>query len=67
MNYLLVRHNHPPVVIHEEDRKAYYDALEAWDTDQQLGVMCAFLKGQVVKTWEKQVARWEKKQERDAR
>lgn len=67
MNYLLVRYNHPPVVIHEEDRKAYYDALEAWDTDQQLGVMCAFLKGQVVKTWEKQVARWEKKQERDAR
>lgn len=67
MNYLLVRHGHPPVVIHEEDRKAYYDALEAWDVDQKLDVMDSFLKEQIVKTWEKQVARWEKKQERDAR
>lgn len=28
MNYFLVMHNHPPVIIHEEDRKAYYEALE---------------------------------------
>lgn len=65
MNYLLVRQDHPPVVIHEEDRKAYYDALEAWDTDQQLDVMRVFLKEQIVKTWEKQVARWEKKREKE--
>lgn len=36
MNYFLVLHNHPPIVIHEEDRKAYYAALEAWDTNQEL-------------------------------
>lgn len=29
MNYFLVLHDHPPIVIHEEDRKAYYAALEA--------------------------------------
>lgn len=62
MNYLLVLHNHPPIIIHEEDRKSYYDALEAWDTSQKLEPMCAFLKEQTAKTWEKQIARAEKKQ-----
>ena len=36
MNYLLVLNGHPPIIIHEEDRKGYYDALEAWDTRQEL-------------------------------
>ncbi len=31
MNYLLALHNHPPLIIHQEDRKAYFEALEAWD------------------------------------
>lgn len=60
MNYLLVLHNHPPIVIHEEDRKAYYEALEAWDTAQQLDPLRAFLREQTAKTWEKQIARAEK-------
>ena len=57
MNYLLVLHDHPPIVIHEEDRKEYYAALEAWDTAQQLEPLIAFLKEQTVKTWAKQLAR----------
>ena len=57
MNYLLVLHNHPPIVIHEEDRKQYYKALEAWDEKQELEPMKKFLKDQVVKTWEKQYER----------
>lgn len=60
MNYLLVLHNHPPIVIHEEDRKAYYEALEAWDTEQQLDPLLSFLRQQTAKTWEKQIARAEK-------
>lgn len=60
MNYLLVLHNHPPIVIHEEDRKAYYEALEAWDTAQQLDPLRSFLHEQTAKTWEKQIARAEK-------
>ena len=54
MNYLLVLHGHPPIVIHEEDRNEYYDALEAWDKSQLLEPMCVFLRQQAVKTWEKQ-------------
>ena len=60
MNYLLVMHNHPPITIHEEDRKTYYDALETWDTAQDLEPMLCFLKEQTAKTWEKQIAKAEK-------
>lgn len=62
MNYFLVLHGHPPIIIHEEDRKAYYTALEAWDTDQQLELLIKFLKEQTVKTWAKQIERVEKKE-----
>lgn len=59
MNYLLVLHDHPPVTIHEEDRKDYYHALEAWDTNQDLEPLRAFLQSQTEKTWEKQLIRTE--------
>ena len=55
MNYLLVRHNHPPIIIHEEDRKQYYDALEQWDREQNLEPMLNLLKEQTIRTWEKQI------------
>ena len=61
MNYLLVMHNHPPVTIHEEDRKEYYEALEAWDRDQDLKPLRAFLQSQTEKTWEKQIQRAQRK------
>ena len=55
MNYLLVMLGHPPIVVHEEDRKEYYAALEAWDTKQNLKVMISFLRSQTMKTWRKRV------------
>lgn len=61
MNYLLVINGHPPIIIHEEDKKTYYDALESWDTNQDIIPMCEFLKEQTAKTWEKQIERSEKK------
>lgn len=61
MNYFLVMHAHPPIIIHEEDKKDYYTALEAWDSSQNLTPLCSFLREQTAKTWEKQVARAEKK------
>ena len=65
MNYLLLLLDHPPVIIHEEDRKEYYAALEAWDTDQDLDRMKEFLQEQTVKTWEKQLAKNERKHEKE--
>ena len=55
MNYFLLIKNHPPILIHEEDRKEYYEALEAWDERQDLEAMVEFLKDQTAKTWEKQI------------
>ena len=55
MNYYLLLHGHPPVIIHEEDRKGYYDALETWDERQELEPLIAFLEEQTVKTWKKQI------------
>lgn len=57
MNYFLVLHNHPPIIIHEEDRKGYYESLEAWDARQDLEPLLIFLQEQTAKTWEKQVKR----------
>ena len=59
MNYLLVLHRHPPIIIHEEDRKEYFAALETWDARQELVPLREFLKWQTEKTWEKQVTRME--------
>lgn len=55
MNYLLISCGHPPIIIHEEDRKGYYDALEAFDVKSELIPLIDFLKGQLVKTWGKSV------------
>ena len=61
MNYFLVQHNHPPIIIHEEDRRAYYEALEAWDSVQELEPLRDFLRCETEKTWEKQIARAERR------
>ena len=51
MNYLLLLHDHPPVIIHEEDREKYYAALEEWEEREELAPLIKFLKEQVAKTW----------------
>lgn len=60
MNYFLVLHAHPPIIIHEEDRRTYFTALEAWDRSQDLNPLRILLREQTVKTWEKQRKRWER-------
>ena len=57
MNYFLLLHDHPPIIIHEEDRKDYYAALEAWDGQQELKPLINYLREQTAKTWEKQTQR----------
>lgn len=59
MNYFLIIHEHPPITIHEEDRRDYFAALEAWDARQELDPFLNFLREQTVKTWAKQIARTE--------
>ena len=61
MNYFLLLHDHPPIIIHEEDRADYYAALEAWDERQELSPLVDFLKAQTAKTWQKQIERAERR------
>lgn len=63
MNYLLLLYGHPPIIIHEEDRKGYYAALEAWDQRQALEPLTEYLREQTAKTWEKQIRRSEKRRQ----
>jgi Fic family protein len=65
MNYILLLHGHPPVIIHEEDRKGYYSALEAWDERQELDPLIEYLQEQTAKTWEKQIQRSEKQRQQE--
>lgn len=64
MNYLLVLHGHPPIIIHQEDRREYYEALEAWDARQELEPLLAFLRAQTEKTWAKQIERMEQRRDK---
>lgn len=51
MNYYLMIHDVPPVVIFEEDREAYFMALAVFDRTEELSGFVSFLKDEMVKTW----------------
>lgn len=57
MNYYLMTHDHPPLIVYDEDKAAYYSALEAYDTDEDLESMHTFLTEQLLKTWDKTLQR----------
>ena len=57
MNYYLMIQGHPPIVIHDEHKKAYYAALESYDRDEDLEPMHAFLQSETCSTWEKTLHR----------
>ena len=41
LNYRLMINDYPPMIIYEEDRRAYYDALQAYDEQEDLN--CRFV------------------------
>ena len=52
-NYLLVSYDHPPIIVFEEDRMAYYGAMQVWDDEGDLDPMLDLLRAEAVKTWRK--------------
>ena len=52
-NYMLILSNHPPMIIFNEDKKEYYDALSEWDEKQSITKMLDFYKKELEKTWGK--------------
>ena len=57
LNYYLMIHNHPPIIIYDDNKHAYYDALAHYDKDEELEPMRLFLKQQTERTWEKTLER----------
>ncbi len=57
LNYYLLTHGHPPLIIHDEDKGAYYDALETFDAREDLTPLLDVLKHETVKTWEATLTR----------
>lgn len=55
MNYYLIRHNYPPVVIFNEDKETYYLALEVFNRTNKLDGFVKFLQEQMIKTWETKI------------
>lgn len=51
LNYFLMTHRHPPLIVHEEDRSIYYDCLRAYDKEERIDLMNDFLIFSVEKTW----------------
>ena len=51
LNYWLMINDYPPMIIYEEDRRAYYDALQAYDEQENLDLLTEFFEEQTVKTW----------------
>lgn len=51
LNYLLMSNNCPPIVISDEDKTIYYEALEVFNDSQDIDLMFSFLDEQSYKTW----------------
>lgn len=51
LNYILLTNGLPPVIIFEEDKKLYYEALTIFDHTDRLDGFSAFIREQMVKTW----------------
>lgn len=55
LNYYLMINDHPPMIIYNEDKADYYNALEKYDSEEELVPLYNFLKYEVEKTWSKQL------------
>ena len=61
MNYFLMIHKHPPIIVYDEDREEYYEALEHYSEGEDLEPLFAFFEQQLKKTWAKPLERHEKR------
>ena len=67
LNYFLMTHGHPPLVVYDEDKGAYYSALQTYDEAEEIAPLADFLREQTVKTWEKTLSLAEGEQQEPRR
>lgn len=51
LNYFLMLHDHPPLIVYEEDKQKYYAALLRFDEEEELDSLYEFMREQCEKTW----------------
>ncbi len=56
MNYYLMTHAHPPLIIYNEDKNIYYECLQKYDEAEELNPLYEFLVYETEKTWKKALA-----------
>jgi Fic family protein len=54
LNYFLMTHDHPPMVIYDEDKFLYFECLQKYDEDEEIAPLEAFFKYETEKTWTNQ-------------
>ncbi len=59
LNYYLMTHAEPPLVLYDEDKKRYYDALQSFDSEQRIDLLEALLRESTEKTWSRSFDRSE--------
>ena len=52
LNYFLMTHSYPPVVIRNETKHIYYDALDTYDETGKINKMVDYLKAELIVTWQ---------------
>lgn len=57
LNYFLMTHDHPPIIVYDEDKREYYAALEQYDRSEEYQAMYDFLQKETARTWEKALER----------
>jgi len=62
LNYFLMFHNHPPLIIYDEDKHGYYDALYQYDMEEIIVPLLEFLRVQMEKTWKKTLEREQRRE-----
>ena len=56
MNFFLMTHNSPPLIVYDEDKRLYYECLQKYDQAEEINSLYEFLKYETEKTWEKALA-----------
>lgn len=52
LNYYLIAHRYPPLVIYSEDKRQYYGCLKKYEKNKDLDPLYEFFKYETGKTWE---------------
>ncbi|ADY55745.1 filamentation induced by cAMP protein Fic [Syntrophobotulus glycolicus DSM 8271] len=53
VNYFLMTHDHPPLIVYDEDKRLYYECLQKYDEAEELHSLYEFLRYETEKTWKK--------------